>query len=175
MRIVYFTDTYRIGGAERLLADLVTGVADAGHDVIAVSPQASVLDLVRATPHSVELVQTIIDYSAATSWQEQLHALIRSMPELRSLLLRLRPEILHVNNGGHPGSDLNRLATIAARVAARPKCVLTINSAASPRSRSQPQLQALSDWLVWHSVDVVHSATVFQARSMSKRSMPARL
>jgi glycosyltransferase involved in cell wall biosynthesis len=175
LRILYFTDTYRTGGAERFLADLVAGVADVGHDVTVASPQASVLELIRATAPGVELLQTQTDYSAAPSWQEQLRALMRSVPELRSMLLRLRPEILHVNNGGHPGSDLNRLATIVSRISAKPKCVLTINSAASPRSQSQPQLQALSDWLMWHSVDVVHSATVFQARSMSSRSMPIGL
>src|SRR3954452_21115942 len=161
MRIAYFTDTYRIGGAERFLADLVAGVAGAGHDVAVVSPQASVLDLVGESATGVDLVGTRVDYSAVSSWQDQLRALARASPELRAVISRLRPNVLHVSNGGHPGSDLNRLATIVARVAGKPKCVLSVHSPASSRSVSQPQLQALSDWLVWRSVDAVHSATLF--------------
>jgi|tagenome__1003787_1003787.scaffolds.fasta_scaffold20982467_4 glycosyltransferase involved in cell wall biosynthesis len=175
MRIAYFTDTYRIGGAERFLADLVAGVAGAGHDVAVVSPQASVLDLVGESATGVDLVGTRVDYSAVSSWQDQLRALARASPELRAVISRLRPNVLHVSNGGHPGSDLNRLATIVARFAGKPKCVLSVHSPASSRSVSQPQLQALSDWLVWRSVDAVHSATLFQARSMSIRSMPPSL
>src|SRR4051794_25923936 len=56
MRIAYFADTFRIGGAERFLADVVAGAAGAGHDAIVVSHQASVLDLVaREAPAATPL------------------------------------------------------------------------------------------------------------------------
>ena len=57
MRITYFTDTYRIGGAERFLANVVAGAADAGHEVTVVSTQESVLELVADEVTTATLVR----------------------------------------------------------------------------------------------------------------------
>jgi glycosyltransferase involved in cell wall biosynthesis len=169
MRIVYFTDTYRIGGAERFLADLAAGVRSAGHEVIIVSPQREVLEFVGAAAAGAELIRTKVDYSAAGTRRSHVSALLRGVPELRAVIARTRPEILHVNNGGYPGSDLNRLAAIVARFAGAPKCVLTIQAPAFPRNFSQPQVQALSDRLTWRSVDAVHVTSEFLAQSLAAR------
>src|SRR4051794_19720882 len=106
MRVAYFMDTYRIGGAERFLADLAAGVADAGHQVAVISPQSSVLDLVADTSHGVGLVRTKVDLASAKARPARAAALIRSVPELVAVLARLGPRVLHVSNGGYPGSDL---------------------------------------------------------------------
>ena len=46
MRIAYFTDTPRLGGAERFLADVAAGAEGAGHRITVISPQTFVLDFV---------------------------------------------------------------------------------------------------------------------------------
>jgi glycosyltransferase involved in cell wall biosynthesis len=174
MRIAYFTDGYRIGGAERFLADLAAGVRSAGHEVVVMSPQREILELMGDTAPTAELIRTRVDYSAARTRRTQVAALLRGAPELRGVIARTRPDILHVNNGGHPGSDLNRLAAIMARFAGAPKCVLTIHAPASLRNLSQPHLMALSDRLTWRSVDAVHVTTEFVAQSLARRGFEPR-
>lgn len=169
MRIVYFTDTYRIGGAERFLADLAAGIRSAGHEVVIVSPQRDVLEFVGAAASGVELIRTRVDYSATRTRRSHLVALFRGAPELRAVVARTRPDIVHVNNGGYPGSDLNRMAAIVARFAGAPKCVLTIQAPAFPRNFSQPHVQALSDRLTWRAVDAVHVTSEFLAQSLAAR------
>ena len=102
MRITYFTDTFRIGGAEQFLAGLVAGVARADHQVTVVSPQVSVLALVAAAAPGVDVIQTGTDVWARTSRPARMGAFARAVAGLPSALRRTRPDLLHVSNRGTP-------------------------------------------------------------------------
>src|SRR6476659_7313000 len=120
MRITYFADTFRIGGAERFLADVVAGAAGAGHEVTVVSPQASVLEFIAVEAPAAETVRSR-EVWTRPSRRARIGAFARALPELSIALRRTRADLVHVSNGGYPGSDLCRAAAIAARFAGRPK------------------------------------------------------
>ena len=177
MQIAYFMDTPRLGGAERFLADLAGGAHAAGHDVTILSPQPILLEYIQETAPGLRMLQTgRVDYFTARPGLATIAALVRAMPELRREIARCRTDILHVNNGGYPGSDLCRLATIVARLAGRPKCVLSVHNPAWARETSQPQLQAIVDRLVWRSADAVHATSWFVGETLlAVRDMPRTL
>jgi glycosyltransferase involved in cell wall biosynthesis len=176
MRIAYLTDVDRIGGAERFLATIASGAVGAGHDVTVLSPQPFLLDFMHeAVPHA-RLSLSRVDVAASASRWPRLGALARAAPSLPVSLARLNTELLHVNNGGYPGSDLCRSAAIAARFVRVPRRLLSVHSAPWPREFSQPQLQAVVDRAVWGSVDAVHATTSFvEARLSELRGMPTGL
>ena len=176
MRITYFTDTFRIGGAEQFLAGLVAGVAQVDHQVTVVSPQVSVLELVAAAAPAVEVIQTGTDVWARTSRPARMGAFARAVAGLPSALRRTRPDLLHISNGGYPGSELCRAAAVSARFARRPRCVFSVHSPPWQREVSRPHVQAVADRLVWRSVDAVHVATDFVERRLTElRAMPPAL
>ncbi len=51
------------------------------------------------------------------------------------LLRQLRPDILHLNNGGYPGALSTRVAPIAAKLAGVTTCVMVVNNLAVPYDR----------------------------------------
>src|SRR4051794_38866464 len=57
LRLVHFTDTPRIGGAERYLAHLAAAAVEDGHEVVAVSPQQDVLDWLALEAPGIETVR----------------------------------------------------------------------------------------------------------------------
>ena len=176
MRITYFTDTYRIGGAERFLANVVAGAAGAGHEVTVVSTQDSVLELMAGEARSAALVRVTGDISGLPSRNARIVAFARAFPEFALALRHTRPQLVHVNNGGYPGSELCRAATLVARFARAPRCVLSVNSAPLSRELSYPKIEAIADRLVWRSVDAVHVATAFVDHRLSElRGMPEDL
>jgi glycosyltransferase involved in cell wall biosynthesis len=177
MRVTYFMDTPRLGGAERFLADLAAGVGGAGHEVTVVSPQPFLLDLVRSFAPDARLVSGgRTDYFSATPGLSTIAALIRAIPELRRTIARTKPDVLHANNGGYPGSDLCRLAVLVGRGAGTPRSILSVHNPAFPREASRPQLQAVVDRLTWRSSDVVHATSAFVERSLvTIRGMPPAL
>jgi L-malate glycosyltransferase len=122
------------------------------------------------------VIRTKTDVWARTSRPARIGAFVRALPELPVVLRRIRPDLLHVNNGGYPGAELCRVATVVAHFAGAPKCVLSVHSPPWPREVSQPQIQAIADRLVWRSVDAVHAATVFVERRLAElRGMPPAL
>jgi glycosyltransferase involved in cell wall biosynthesis len=176
MRITYFADTYRVGGAERFLANVVAGSAGAGHDVTVVSAQEPVLDLIAGETPVATLLRLKTDVWARTSRRARIGAFARALPELPIAIRQARPQLVHVNNGGYPGSEPCRAAAIVARFAGAQRCVLSVNSTPAPREESQPQIQAMADQLLWRSVDAVHVGTRFAARRLSQlRGMPEPL
>src|SRR4051812_23162803 len=112
MRVAYFADTPRIGGAERYLADVAAGTAAAGHEVVVVSPQAEVLELVAPFARGVRTGDDA--YAGSPSPAARAAALARSAPAVGLALARTGADLLHVNNGGYPGSDLCRGGAIVA-------------------------------------------------------------
>ncbi|HMJ36457.1 MAG TPA: glycosyltransferase family 4 protein [Baekduia sp.] len=170
MRIVYFTDTEQIGGAERHVADLAAGVAAAGHDVLLLAPQDELLEFVRATSTDVEVRRAGDRSYHGTGGASRAVALARGLPGLRSALRGAGGDLLHVNNGGLPGSDLCR---VAPRLVPRPR-VMTINS--MPWDRGGSRVQAAADRFVWSAIDAALFPSLIVAEAaIARRGMPRGL
>jgi glycosyltransferase involved in cell wall biosynthesis len=174
VRIAFFTDTEAIGGAERHLADLAAGVAEAGHDAVVLAPQDELLEFVGATSDRVALRRTGTRAHHGTGGWRRGAALGRGVPSLIGAVRAERPALLHVNNGGYPGSDLCRLAPIAGRIAGVSPRLMTVNSMPWPRGGSV--IQAGADALVWNTVDAVLFPSVRVGEAViDERRMPRRL
>jgi len=155
MRIACLTDTARIGGAERYLATCVAGACDAGHEVVVLAPQPDVLEFLEAAHPRARGRRVGGERYHGTTGVERARHLAGSFPELVRVLRDERPEVLHVNNGGWPGSDLCRIGTWAGAAARVPRRLLTVNSMPWPRDDSQPQLQAAVDAVSWRALHEV--------------------
>lgn len=178
MRITYFTDTTEIGGAERNLADMAIVSVDAGHDVAILAPQQSVVDYMAAAVPGADCRRGGSDaYHSASSERERVRKLLSQLRVLRTLFKDLDTDLLHVNNGGFPGSDLCRIAPLAARLAGVPHRVMTVHSNPWARDHlANPRVQALADRLVWSNVDAVFCPSrAVEAGLEERRGLPARL
>lgn len=67
---------------------------------------------------------------------------------LRRLFIRLRPDILHINNGGYPAALSARVAAIAAKLAGIPSVVMVVNNRAVDYRRPARWLSYPMDRLV---------------------------
>jgi glycosyltransferase involved in cell wall biosynthesis len=173
VRVAYFVDTPRIGGAERYVADVAAGVAGSGHEVVVVSPQSDVLDLVSGFARAVRAGSDA--YAGSPSPAARARALAASAPAVGMALARTRADLVHVNNGGYPGSDLCRVATIVAAARIRRR-VLGVHSVPWSRADSIPAVQAAVDRAVWASAHAVIGATEVVGEGLRRdRGMPARL
>lgn len=168
MRIAYFADAPRVGGAERAMFDVAEAVVAAGHEVVAISPQQEVLD---AFPDGVAAVRAGSDaYASAGGIAERVRLLAKEAPAVRRALAGF--EVVHINNGGYPGSDLCRLAGMVARGSR----VMSVHSMPWEREDSVPRAQAVVDRALWRSLDAVIGATrVVGDRLAELRGMPAEL
>ncbi len=178
MRILYVTDTRGIGGAERYLATLAEGAAERGHEALLLAPQEEVVAWLRREAPSVHAERAFSDaYHDASNPARRGAALLALLPRLAHSLRRLRPDVVHVNNGGFPGSDLCRIALPAARLAGVALRTITVHSSPWPRDHlTDPRIQALADRLVWSSAHVVicPSEAVVEGLTVRRR-MPASL
>jgi glycosyltransferase involved in cell wall biosynthesis len=177
VRIAYFHYSTGLGGSERFLADVVAGAGKAGHETVVLSPQRSLLDFVQGYAPDVELVELALpDLPSGSAPASTIVALVRTLPGISRSLRRARATLLHVNNGGYPGSDHCRLAVLTAPLVRIPVRLMTVNNMPQPREDSQPQLQAIVDRLVWRSVHAVHVPSAFVKGEMQElRGMPSDL
>ncbi len=178
MRIAYLADTRAIGGAERYLAVLAERLAADGHDVQTLAPQDELVDWLRREAPSARAYRAFSDgYHDADTAARRGAALSRLLRRLTRTLRRLAPDVLHVNNGGFPGSDLCRIAPAAARFARVPLPMMTVHSI--PWARDQdghPLVQGAADRLVWSCTRLLVSPSEAVAdRLRSSRGMPPRL
>jgi glycosyltransferase involved in cell wall biosynthesis len=155
MRIACLTDTARIGGAERYLATCVAGACDAGHEVVVLAPQQDVLEFLEAAHPRVRSRRISGERYHGTTGGERARLLAAAFPTLVRTLREERPDVLHVNNGGWPGSDLCRIASWAGAAARVGRRLMTVNSMPWPREDSQPQLQAAVDVVSWRALHEV--------------------
>lgn len=79
--------------------------------------------------------------------------LISQVVRLYALLKRLRPDVLHINNGGYPGALSCRAAALAGRVARVDRIVMVVNNLAVPYTRPARWLDYPIDQLVVRAVD----------------------
>jgi glycosyltransferase involved in cell wall biosynthesis len=176
MRIVYIADTRAIGGAERYLATLAEEAAGSGHEILLLAPQEELVTWLGREAPSARAARAFGDaYHDTSTPVRRGAALLALAPRLARSLRRLAPDVVHVNNGGFPGSDLCRIALPAARLAGVPRRMMTVHSNPWPRERlADPRIQAAADRLVWSSTSVVISPSKAVAEGLSaRRGMPA--
>ena len=175
MRVVYLTDTIRMGGAERVLADLARAAVAAGHETIVLAPQPYLVEALAAAVPGAQVRRFGSDaFRTAPTIAARGRSLLAQVPALVRAMRALRPDVLHVSNGGHPGSGLCCMAVPAARLAGVPRRILTVHASPRPRDESQVQVQIAIDRLVWSSAQTVVGATaIVGERLRSERGMPA--
>jgi glycosyltransferase involved in cell wall biosynthesis len=178
MRIVFVTDTREIGGAERYLATLAEQAARRGHQAIVLAPQRELVAWLAREAPSARATRALDDaYHDASGPARRAGALVAQLPALARSLRRLAPDVIHVNNGGFPGSDLCRIALPAARLAGVRRRVMTVH--ANPLARDHlgdSRIQTVADRLVWSCVDAVVSPSRAIAEALVlTRNMPPRL
>jgi len=171
VKIVYIADTRAIGGAERYLVTLVEATARSGHEVLLLAPQEDLVRWLAREAPSARTIRAISDaYQDAPSQSRRGAALLALLPDLVRQLSRLAPDVVHVNNGGFPGSDLCRIVMPAARLARIPVRVMTVNSNPWPRDRLADRfVQAAVDPLVWSSAHAVISPSRAVADGLRER------
>jgi glycosyltransferase involved in cell wall biosynthesis len=178
MRLLYLTDTRELGGAERNLAALAAGVAAAGHEVSLAAPQRELQRWFEREAPGISVRRALEDrYHDARSRPSRAGALLAELPALLRLMRSAAFAVVHVNNGGFPGSDLCRLAVLAARLAGVPRRVMTVHANPLPRDHSSDRrIQAFADRLVWSSADTVIAPSRAIAEGLcARRGMPCRL
>jgi len=171
VHIVYVADAPRVGGAERYLGEVVAGALGAGHSATVIAPQAEVLADVYARAPDVATLRAGSDrYASAATPSARVRALLPAAAHIARAVHAAEPDIVHVNNGGYPGSDLCRLAPMLARV--RP-AVMSVHSLPWERTHSDPRLQAVVDRALWRSIDAVAGATqVVGSALIDRRGLP---
>jgi glycosyltransferase involved in cell wall biosynthesis len=152
MRILYLTDTREIGGAERHLVDLAEGMAAAGHEVLLLVPQPELAEWAAREAPSAHVARAFDDAYHDATPAGRARALAGQVRRMAAAFRHVRPDVLHVNNGGWPGADLLRLAPLAGRLADVPLRVITVHSNPWPRDGAA---QAVADRLVWGNAHVV--------------------
>lgn len=178
MRIVFVTDTREIGGAERYLATVAEQATRNGHQTIVLAPQDELVAWLGHEAPSATVTRALDDgYHDSSGAGRRAAALLEQLFALARSLRRLAPDVIHVNNGGFPGSDLCRIALPAARLAGVKRRVMTVH--ANPLARDHlgdPRIQAIADRLVWSFADVVVSPSRAVAEGLAlRRHMPRRL
>jgi L-malate glycosyltransferase len=73
---------------------------------------------------------------------------------LSRLLLKVRPNILHINNAGYPAAHSARAAAIAGRLSGVPKIIMVVNNMAVGYGHFSRWLDYPIDKFVAHSVDI---------------------
>jgi glycosyltransferase involved in cell wall biosynthesis len=174
MRIVFLTDTREVGGAERHLVDLAAGMAAAGHETVVLAPQDEFVAYAAREAPGARVGRAFSDaYHDAPTAGRRLRALSGQLRRMVGAFRRLEPDVLHVNNGGWPGSDLLRLAPLAGRLAGVPARIMTVHS--NPWRR-EGRLQAVADSMVWRNTGtIVCPSRAVAAGLQERRGMPPSL
>ncbi|HLL92493.1 MAG TPA: glycosyltransferase family 4 protein [Solirubrobacteraceae bacterium] len=178
MRIAYITDTREIGGAERYLANLAQEAVASGHEALVLAPQQELVAWMARQAPGARAARAFDDsYHDARTPARRAGALLALLPGMARSLSSLAPDVVHVNNGGFPGSDLCRIALTAARLAGVDRRVMTVHSNPWPRERlANARVQAAADRLVWSSARAVVSPSEAVAEGLERRrGMPPGL
>ena len=173
MKVVYFHDSARLGGAERYLVDLCGGIAARGVEVHVASPSDALLALVQDELDDAVAIHILPPRPAFDSnLAGNVYRAGKPLAHLTKLLHRLQPDLLHINNGGYPGSHLARAAVLATRRAR----VMTVHAVPQDRKPRLRAVYAAMDQLVWRSLARVLCGTRATADALhSLRGAPPEL
>lgn len=175
-RIALVADTQRLGGGEGMLVEMARAGVEAGHDVVVMAPEEWLLEHVSAKVPGVRVERVGSEWLLAPSRARRALALARSLVALAGALRRLRPDILHSSNGGHPGSLLCCLALPLARLLRIRRRVYSVHAAPRPRGTVNATLERILDRMVWGSAHGVAVASRYTGdRLCELRGMPDRL
>ena len=154
MRVAYLTDTDRLGGAERVLVDMMEGTVAAGHDVVLLCPQQWLLDHV-PTPGARRAYPTdrrrglSRRTDGGPAWRRRRASGARPGRRAARPARRAARQQRWL-----PGRQLCRLVLLTARVTGARRRILTVHAVPRPREEGPPgQLEI--DGAVWRCVDVV--------------------
>jgi len=174
MKVVHFIDTPRMGGAERVLEHIVEACVRSGHEVTVLAPQPWLLQrIATVVPEAATGVAGSDGYASAGGVGRRVVALTNQLFQLVRALRRASPDVVHVHNGGYPGSDLCRICMLAAGVAGVPRRLLTVHAAPRGRNESYATLQTIVDRAVWWASQTVIGATeVVGGQLQELRGMP---
>jgi glycosyltransferase involved in cell wall biosynthesis len=174
VHVVYVADAPRIGGAERYLAEVAAGTLAAGHEVTVIAPQDELLDAVTTAGPGATAVRAGSDaYGSAPSMGRRLRALVPAAGAVASAVRAANPDVVHINNGGYPGSDLCRFVPVRAR---RRPALMSVHSIPWERTESDPRLQRIVDGTLWRNIDAVAGATKVVGEGLvNARGMPSRM
>jgi glycosyltransferase involved in cell wall biosynthesis len=174
VHVVYVADAPRVGGAERYLADVVAGTVAAGHAATVLAPQDALLEAVGDAAPRARLVRSGADaYAAAPSMGARMRRLLPAAAGMARAVRAAGGDLVHVNNGGYPGSDLCRLVPVLGR---RRPAVMTVHSLPWTREHSDPRVQRVVDAALWRSLDAVAGATAIVGDGLeAERGLPPRM
>jgi glycosyltransferase involved in cell wall biosynthesis len=193
IKIVFYTETYLVGGAERCLFDLVNHIDRdrfevsfwcSGHPALMQAARRRITAPAHIGRVSLPgFITRRLDVAAHTQGPDRpivvggargwLKALLRyyylaaSTLALRGMIKSWRPDVLHVNNGGYPGAQSCRAAILAAQQLGVPVRVMMIHNLAFTRA----PIHAIEQWL---DRRVERSVTHLVTASLASREALAR-
>ena len=85
---------------------------------------------------------------------------------LQKLFRKIKPDVLHINNGGYPGAQSARAAAIAAKISGVPKVLMVVNNLARDYTHHSRWIDLLLDRIVVSSVDVFITGSAFAAQKL---------
>jgi glycosyltransferase involved in cell wall biosynthesis len=152
--IALYTEHSSVGGAGRYLADLARRIAARGRRTTVLAPASPLSDFLREEAAGAEVI-ALPAVAAPGAFVANTTRLLVPTMQLARTLHSLRPDVLHISNGGYPGSDFCRAAAVVSR---RPT-VMTVHAAPSPREPVRERVHREFDRVVWGSLDRVLSAS----------------
>ncbi len=154
VRVHYHTDCPWFAGCENMLANLLNDPDNRRRCDVSLSYRASAeytAGLERRTKldfpvFPLRFPEPSTALRTPSGWPRQLRRGVRFVSRqittypllvyeiwlLRSLFVRLAPDVVHINNGGYPGALSSRAASIAARIAGVRHVVMVVNNLAEP-------------------------------------------
>jgi glycosyltransferase involved in cell wall biosynthesis/GT2 family glycosyltransferase len=191
-RLHFHSDCYWFGGSEHTMVRVAEMLAKDGIDVslsyraseryeVGLSQwlPAAVTTYPLTLPDSVEFTERLRGRRAAgpllamvgiiTHWL----AIAVDTVRLFGFFRRIRPDVLHVNNGGYPGAESAQAAVLAARMARVPAIVYTVNNLAFGYDKFSRRVDRPIDRLVVRGVDrFVTGSRAAAARLREVLSLP---
>lgn len=192
-RILIYVENVMVGGAERYLRDLVRGLVDRHCDVrIGCNAHPALVQYVKrmhgSVPVDVLPVKTMTGSAAFQLGKKTGAGNNARLQPLRSIiadgvrlahfgpsaivlhrwLMQYQPDILHINNGGYPGSESCRVAAVAGRLAHVPVVSMFVHSQAGRVLWPYIQETAL-DRLISQSLDTILTSSRASADTLVRR------
>ena len=126
-----FNQVYQISLSYRLTEEYETGLHSRLRNRAALYPIRLPLFSIykKKTTNNRSLLTKLIDYAIYLS--EYLPIVIVNLYLLQRLFRQIKPEILHINNGGYPGALSCRIAVLAAKLAGIKNIVFVVNNMAA--------------------------------------------